>query len=286
MRSAMSAIASATPADLTITPRNRAFGRDTTNARWWCGGDPVATAFYNALSMTFPKGEAFFIESVRHYRDLAAEPLAGQIADFIKQEAIHSREHVHFNRQVRAAGYDLAPLEAAFAVQFAEIEGRPPLAKLTATLALEHFTAILAAAWLKDPRHFAGAPEEIAKLWGWHAMEEIEHKGVAYDTFLAATAAMPARRRYGLRCLIMLRVTRRFLTARLRDMGMLFRQDGIDTFGTRLKTARFLLIYPGVLRQIFPTWLSFFRPGFHPWNHDDRALLRAAEARLGPAEAG
>ncbi len=54
-----------TPADLTITPRDRRFGRGTKQARWWLGGDPVGTAFYNALSATFPKGEAFFVESVR-----------------------------------------------------------------------------------------------------------------------------------------------------------------------------------------------------------------------------
>src|SRR5689334_19503496 len=52
-----------TPEDLTITPRDRRFGRGMKQARWWMGGDPVATAFYNALSATFPKGEAFFVEA-------------------------------------------------------------------------------------------------------------------------------------------------------------------------------------------------------------------------------
>jgi predicted metal-dependent hydrolase len=59
----------ATPSDLTIRPRDRRFGRGVHTARWWNGGDPVATALYNALSATFPKGEAFFVESVRLFRE-------------------------------------------------------------------------------------------------------------------------------------------------------------------------------------------------------------------------
>ena len=65
---------SPTPADLRIQPRNVMFGRGRTTQRWWNGGDAVATAFYNSLSLTFPKGEAFFIESVRNFRDSVPAP--------------------------------------------------------------------------------------------------------------------------------------------------------------------------------------------------------------------
>jgi len=58
----------ATPQDLTITPRDRRFGRGAATARWWLGGNPYASALYNALSVTFPKGEAYFVESVRAFR--------------------------------------------------------------------------------------------------------------------------------------------------------------------------------------------------------------------------
>ena len=44
--------------------------------RWWHGGDPFATAFDNAPSATVPKGEAFFVESVRQFRDGATAKLA------------------------------------------------------------------------------------------------------------------------------------------------------------------------------------------------------------------
>ena len=31
-------------------------------------------------------------------------------------------------------------------------------------------------------------------------------------------------------------------------------------------------------RKIAGAWLSFFLPGFHPWNHDDRRLIALAES--------
>src|SRR3712207_3227919 len=79
MRGRYSMATAGTPQDLTITPRDRRFGRGSRQERWWMGGDPVATAFYNALSATFPKGEAFFVESVRVFREGADPKLAGEI---------------------------------------------------------------------------------------------------------------------------------------------------------------------------------------------------------------
>src|SRR4051794_33076075 len=84
----------ATPSDLTITPRDRRFGRGAATGRWWLGGNPYGTAIYNALSATFPKGEAYFVESVRAFRDGADPRLAAEIKAFTTQEVMHSREHV------------------------------------------------------------------------------------------------------------------------------------------------------------------------------------------------
>jgi predicted metal-dependent hydrolase len=272
--------ASHTPADLTINPRNVMFGRGRSCDRWWNGGDPVATAFYNGMSLTFPLGEAFFIESVRHFRDAVPPAQQAQIDAFIKQEAAHSREHSHFNRQVHDAGYEVSVIESELAERLAKTKNSHPAVNLAMTVALEHFTAIIAHACLKSPRHFKGASSDAARLWKWHAMEEIEHKAVAYDTFLEVTKGLPAFKRWKFRALVMLQVTNTFLRARIRNMGVFFDQDGINKPSTWLRTMWYLLGYPGLLRQIVPAWLSFFRPGFHPWLHDDRALLREAEATL------
>ena len=104
--------ASVTPTDLTIIPRDRRFGRDEQTPRWWLNGDPVGTALYNALSATFPLGEAFFVESVRAYRDGVPPRLAEDIRNFTTQEVVHSREHLAFNRRAADSGYDLTRLEA------------------------------------------------------------------------------------------------------------------------------------------------------------------------------
>src|SRR3954471_13024454 len=100
------------PADLTITSRPLKVDRGVKSSRWWHGNDPVATAFFNALSATFPQGEMFFIDSVRRYRDQAEPQLRDQIDRFIQQEAMHTREHVAFNRLIKDAGYDTAAMDA------------------------------------------------------------------------------------------------------------------------------------------------------------------------------
>jgi predicted metal-dependent hydrolase len=266
-----------TPSDLVIRPRDRRFGRGRSLSRWWLGGDPVATAFYNALSVTFPKGEAFFVESVRAFRDGADPRLAAEIAAFTRQEVMHSREHVAFNRQVTDGGYDVAKLDAAVDARLALVRSKHPIVSLAATMALEHFTAILAHALLADPRHLAAADPEAAALWRWHAVEEIEHKGVAYDTWLHATKDWPRFKRWSVKSRVMLLVTRNFLVDRTAGVLELLRQDGLSGPRIWARMAWFALVGPGMIRRILGAWATYFLPGFHPWNHDDRALIAGAE---------
>ena len=268
-----------TPSDLTITPRDRRFGRDETTPRWWHGGNPYASALYNALSATFPLGEAYFVESVRKFRDGAPEPLATEIRAFTTQEVIHSREHLAFNRRAADAGYDLKPLEIRVADRLALTRERPPIVSLAATMALEHFTAILAHELLADPRHLDGADRATADLWRWHAIEEIEHKGVAYDTWLHATKAWPRAKRWKVKAKVMLLVTRNFVVDRSAGSLELLRQDGITGVKAWTNLVWYMWIRPGMMRKIFAAWAKFFLPGFHPWNEDDRALIAAYEAQ-------
>jgi len=269
-----------TPPDLTITPRDRRFGRDSRTERWWMGGDPIGTALYNALSATFPKGETFFVESVRHFREGASAKLAAEIKAFVTQEVMHSREHVAFNKRAHEAGYDLTPLEDQVDVRLDLVRSKPPIASLAATMALEHFTAILAHELLKDPRHLAKADPESAALWRWHAIEEIEHKGVAYDTWLHATREWPRSKRWQVKAKVMLLVTRNFMVDRTRGTLELLRQDGITGPKAWAQVFWFAFVRPGMMRKVLGAWASFFMPGFHPWNHDDRPLIEAEEQRL------
>lgn len=276
-----------TPADLIIQPRDMAFGREGASTRWWLGGDPIGTAFYNALSVTFPLGERFFMDSVRHYRNLAPPHLKSQIAAFLAQEAMHTREHIFFNKQVAEHGFDVAAMEQRTRRRLEFARTRPPLQQLGATVALEHFTAILAHALLADQRHLEGASEEAKAMWRWHAVEEVEHKAVAYDTYMLAAAGLPAWRRWTLRSATMLAATQLLFATVGSNIADIFTADGINTSRSWRKLLGFMLVRPGMLRQVLGNYLSYFMPGFHPWRHDNRVLMHDAErslAQLYPAE--
>ena len=272
-----------TPADLTITPRDVRFGRGATYRRWWLNDDPIATAFYNALSVTFPKGEGFFIDSVRKFRDGTPPQLAAEIAAFTKQEVIHTREHVAFNRHVTDQGYDTSKLEARVDREIALTKGRPPIASLAATMCLEHFTAILAHQLVANPRHLAGGDDQAAALWRWHAIEEIEHKGVAYDTWLHATRDWPRFRRWWVKSFVMVMTTIKFFRGRTEGILELLGQDGLTGAGVKWRLFRYAFGRPGMARKVLGAWLAFFLPGFHPWNHDDRELIGLVDSEFAAA---
>ncbi|MAC12593.1 MAG: hypothetical protein CMN74_10345 [Sphingorhabdus sp.] len=267
------------PADLAITPRDRRFGRQSVDQlRWWNGGDPYGTAFYNALSATFPLGEAFFVESVKAFRDGVPDRLAREVRAFTQQEVMHSREHLAFNRRASQAGYDLSRLEKRVEDQLALTADRPKIASLMVTIALEHFTAIMAHEALKNPAHFADAEQETADLWRWHAIEEIEHKGVAFDVWRHAARDWSPFKRWRLRSISMLLTTFLFIRYRVSGMLDLLAQDGITGPRAWWGLARFALVRPGMVRNIALPWLAYFRPGFHPWQQDDRALIDLTES--------
>ena len=279
----MTATTLPTPVDLHIKPRDRRFGRETQLIRLWHGGRVEATAIYNALSTTFPAGEAFFVESVRKFRAGASPKLAEEIKAFTTQEVIHSREHDAFNRRAADAGYDLSKLERQVEYRLSITRSKPPIACLAATMGLEHFTAIFAHQLLANPKHLEGADVEAAELWRWHSCEEIEHKGVAYDTWLHATRHWSRWKRWKVKSKVMLLTTRNFVVDRTTGAIELMRQDGVTGLRAWSKLLWYLWVRPGMFRKVAGAWGKYFLPGFHPWNEDDRHLLRAYEASVGDA---
>jgi predicted metal-dependent hydrolase len=257
----------------TIVVRDRRFGRGQEQGRWWLNGDPVATAWFNALSATFPRGETLFVDAVKAFREGAPPRLAEEIRGFIRQEVNHTREHIAFNRAAAEAGYDLAMIDARVERLIGDVYARPKIAWLAVTIALEHFTAMFAHEFLAHPEHFAGSQGEQAELLRWHAVEELEHKGVAYDTWLHATREWGGWRRWKLKSLLMLVITRRFVRNRFQDAKELLAQDGITGWRAKAGLLWYLVGKPGILRRVFPAWCAYFLPGFHPWNLDDRALI-------------
>lgn len=277
-------------ADAAIIVRDRRFGRGSVPARWWLNGDPVATAWHTALSATFPRGEALFIEAVKAHRDGVDADLAQEIRAFIKQEINHTREHLAFNRGAEMAGYDLSRIDARVEQLIGSVLAKKPIVWLGITIALEHFTAMFAHEFLTHPDHFAGGDSDQVELWRWHAAEEIEHKGVAYDTWISATKHWSRWKRWKVKSLLMAHITRSFIINRSKDCLDLLAQDGITGWRAKARLFAYLFASPGILRRVFPAWCAYFMPGFHPWNQDDRPLIArydsdysAANMPAGPA---
>jgi predicted metal-dependent hydrolase len=275
---------SKSPADLVIRPRDRNFHCDSETPRWWVGNDPVATAYYNAFSASFPQVERYFIEALRRYRDRAGPNLKAEIAAFIAQEAVHSREHITFNRDTICSGYDLSKIDALLKRRLSWARTLSAVRQAASVAALEHYTAILSHEVI-DKAQLDAAPAEIRRLMYWHAGEEVEHKAVAFDTFMLAAEHLSPPARWLLRCSVMVAATAALFQFFLFSVAEFFRQDGIASFRTWLRFFKFVLIEPGAVGHSFGAYFSWYLPGFHPWRLDDRALIARAEWASAPQPA-
>jgi predicted metal-dependent hydrolase len=246
----------------------------------WMADNPVVSRFMEALSMLFPEGERFFVESVNKYKDQIVDPvLKKQVAAFAAQEGMHSVEHHKYN--VRAAG-ELTEQFEAVAGWLREPWARrvlSPMTRLAVTVALEHFTAIMADELLRNPAYTNVMDPEHAKLWLWHAVEETEHKAVAFDVYTAVGGD------YVRRVVVMQVATVLFFVAAFGLLrGLLRESKGRRPTGKQMK--QFLSLAfgdPGFFRKVFPAWLAFFKPGFHPWQHDNSNLIAEWKARYAAA---
>jgi uncharacterized protein len=246
--------------------------------RDWSNADPFATTLLDGLSLLFPEGERFFIDSVKQLRHhVTSAELARQVVGFIGQEAMHGREHRAFNRMLVEHGYAEAPAIEAGVGRFLGLMRRilSKRSQLAATCALEHFTALLAESLLSSERLRAEIDPSVRTLWVWHALEESEHKAVAFDVYTATGSG------YARRAAIMLLTTAVFFAvvavvhARLMwTRGILFRP------WTWMRGIGRMWITPGYFRRLVPGYLAYFRPRFHPDDRDTEALLADWRERL------
>jgi predicted metal-dependent hydrolase len=273
----------ATHGAVSITPRNIRFMRPDAlpQAATWMGGDVVATAVFNALSLTFPDGERMFMDSVRYYKDVLSGALLEDAKAFIAQEAIHTREHIALNKLMDPAHYPLKRIEDHIREQIAITGKFGPMALLGATISLEHFTALLGDYILRDKTGLLdGAPEELREMWQWHALEETEHKAVAFDVFNAATAKWSGFKRYMLRTRIMAITTIQFTAHITWYASLLLRADGAKPTSAVARVLWYLFGTPGFYRKALRGYWSWYKPGFHPWQHDNSSLLETWRAKF------
>jgi predicted metal-dependent hydrolase len=246
--------------------------------RDWNAGGAHVSQFFNTLSIFFPAGERFFIDSVRNYRDRIVDPeLQKAVTAFIGQEAMHGREHIEYNDALVASG---APADAmeCLVIRLLRFARRtlPRADQLAVTVALEHFTAILADVLLREPKLLEGAEPRFAALWRWHALEETEHKAVAFDVYQAVLGRGSGA--YVRRCVALAALTVIFWSLVIPFHLIIVARDGglFDLKGW-WSLFRYHWTSPGALRRIIPAYFDWYRPGFHPWQHDNRGFLPQVE---------
>src|SRR5580700_9950648 len=241
-------------------------------------GDLIASHVIMALSAVFPDGEDYFVRTVRHYRDRVTDPaLKRQVAGFIGQEAVHGREHRVFNDRLAELGYPTKEYEnvTRFGLKIRE-RILPAKSNLAATAALEHFTATLAELVLtnEEIRDLMGA-EAVRDLFVWHALEESEHKAVAFDVYKAVGGSERMRVfTMNFLCVFFISGMTVAITASLIGDPATYRR------GVLRRSWRLLRHSPLLTRTVWRQLRDYNRPGFHPDDRDTTELVEHWRATL------
>lgn len=265
--------------------RNLSFKLPKNKAENWNANGLHFTQFLNTLSIFFPAGERFFIDSVRNFRkDLNDKELEEAVRNFIGQEGLHSREHIEYNQLLTEAGLPLERYENRVRVLLKYVQkATPKEAQLAATCALEHLTAIMAKALLEHDYVLEGSDERFKALWQWHALEETEHKGVCYDVYEKVVGKGP--KAYFLRTTAFVVANAIFWSLVIPyHIGFVRKSNKLLDIKGWIKHNQVLWGKKGVFRAVIPEWFDYFRPGFHPWDDDNRYVLQYAEELVNRVE--
>ena len=224
--------------------------------------DLLLSHIFAAMSAFFPDGEDYFVRSVRRFRSEITDPeLTAQVAGFIGQEAVHGRQHRAFNQRLGELGYP-TPVFERLTRRTLAIRERifTPKANLAATAALEHFTATFAELLLTDEEaRLAPGDAGVRDLLLWHALEESEHKAVAFDVYRAVGGSERTRiiTMKGIRIGFILALSR--AGGRVRGRGQRDLREG------RLRaSAKRLRSSPALRREIWDRLREYDRAGLPP----------------------
>lgn len=262
---------------LSIPVRRTRYQANPSQSRHYVAQSPLLSHVLTALSMTFPAGEQFFVHSVRLVRDQVTDPeLQARISGFIGQEAMHAQAHSGFNAVLDQPDYPIARYQQQASAGIEQLKQRTPRRQLAATVAYEHLTALFAVQLLEYPRFFARLDANLQQLWLWHAVEEIEHKSVAFDVYQQVFGNLAQRRRSMRTVSLAFGMGIATMTAHLLWLD---RHDSLRlrTLWPNLRDGAALA---GLLLRLLPSYLAFYRADFHPDQQDDHALLAKWRTRL------
>lgn len=241
----------------------------------WFDKNEVLTGLWNALSLTFPEGETFFVRSVRPFQlTVKDEVLRQEIRNFIGQEAAHGKEHRVLNKALNDQGFkNIDQLEDEVRILLkAANKHLPANVKLAATCALEHFTAILAEQLILDDSHLKNMDKSIRDLWIWHAVEESEHKHVAFDVYQEVYGDYVVRVATMLLASVILGLV--VFNFQFRLLSQIHHQ--FDIVGWT-NTFKYLFTEEKLAIRLLPMYLDYFKKDFHPSDNDTEELLQLRE---------
>ncbi len=234
--------------------------------KYWMSGDPFKTRFFDAMSTLFPQGERFFITSVREFRDQITDPkLLQEVKDFTRQEAQHSMVHRQYNDRLKRQGIDIdAITESLEEDLFRHAQQHlTPQQRLSITSALEHLTSMMCTCFFERKELLETSDPRVRAMYAWHAVEEVEHKAVAFDV-LEQVAKVPRWRRN----LSMVLVTFGFPLTVARIMHGMFKVDGFNFWqrlGLWAKGLWWFYKPGGLFGPTLGYYAAYYEKGFHPW---------------------
>ena len=248
------------------------------------GRSPLIAHLLTALSTTFPAGERFFIDSMRNIRDqVDDEQLQQQISAFIGQEAMHSQAHAQLNQALNAADYGLEAFHQHIVNTTNLLKTRSLRRQLATTVAFEHFTAMIAGYLFEHPKLLQGLDENMQQLWLWHAVEEIEHKSVAFDVYQYVFAAKDEQGSLAQRRRSMRSASRSFSLGWAKMTLTLLWQDRQQSFRSAQQVKLLLADTAQIALmaiRLWPEYFAFYKADFHPNQRDHQALLDEWKAKL------
>ncbi|MEK9712103.1 MAG: metal-dependent hydrolase [Thalassolituus sp.] len=263
-------------AQVEIRPRRMAFDTETPMSKYAFKNNSLISTFFYALSALFPDGERFFIHSVRLYRDqIKDETLKEQIRGFIGQEAHHGVSHEALNQAITDMGFPMDRITKKLHKRVDFLKNFSHGRQLALTVAMEHFTASLAEFLLKNSEILDDAEPTVRKMLIWHAVEEIEHKAVAFDVYNAHVGDEFMRKRVMVISMISL-----FSRLAMYQVWLLRSQRHFPSWREWKEAAVFFWGKKGLLRDNMKGLAKFFKTGFHPWDIDQTDLIEDWEKRF------
>ena len=265
---------------LAIQPRLVRFDYQDIESAQFHSENTVIAAYWVGLSATFPLGEAEFVKSVKLFEDqVSDEKLKAEIANFAAQESHHALQHKKLNKYFDSQGYNTAQVERTMTEKLDERALKWSNKKrLMRTVSAEHFTAVMAHHALSSSQAMESMPDSLRDLFVWHAIEEIEHKSVAFDVYQHCVGDMGALRRHYLHFAFIEFPFQMMLITRY-----LLKEIGHKTsWKDRRGMWRYLFGKGGIYSSCKHLYLMFLKKGFHPWQHDDSALVEEWKSTLEP----